>query len=189
MSAPAVFLDRDGTLIEEIGYLNDLSRLKLFPYSIDAVRLLNRAGFRIVVVTNQAGIARGIVSESFVNQAHQQIDASMRAGGARIDAFYYCPHHPDGVVDGFDVACTCRKPSPGLWQRAAQDLDLDLSRSFTVGDRWLDVEAGQAAGTTTVLVRTGHGASEPSQDALSTQVVTDLAAAAAYILERGSEIM
>ena len=185
VSAPAVFLDRDGTLIEEIGYLNDLSRLKLFPYSIDAVRLLNRAGFQIVVVTNQAGIARGIVSESFVHQAHQHIDALMRAGGARIDAFYYCPHHPDGVVDGFNVACTCRKPSPGLWQRAAQDLDLDLSRSFSVGDRRLDAEAGQAAGTTTVLVKTGHGAAEPATDA-STPVVSDLAAAAAYILERGS---
>src|SRR3954447_10205660 len=94
----AVFLDRDGTLVQEAGYLDRLERLIFFPYSIDAVRLLNRSGFAVVIVTNQAGIARGIFKESFVAEAHQHISARLEAGGARVDAYYYCPHHPEASV-------------------------------------------------------------------------------------------
>lgn len=177
---PAVFLDRDGTLIEEVGYLDRLDRLQLFPYSIDAVRLLNRAGFAVVVVTNQAGIARGIVRESFVHEAHRAITDRLAAGGARIDAFYYCPHHPDGTVPELRKACDCRKPGPGLLRRAASELDLDLSRSFAVGDRVHDAQAALAVGARGVLVRTGHGAS----DATSEHTVTDnLIAAVSWILQ------
>src|SRR5215210_993226 len=105
----AVFLDRDGTLVEESGYLDRLERLVFFPYSVDAVRVLNRAGFAVVVITNQAGIARGIVRESFVGEAHRQITERLHAGGAAIDAFYYCPHYPGGVVEQYSRACDCRK--------------------------------------------------------------------------------
>lgn len=191
MANRAVFIDRDGTLIEETGYLNDLSRLQLFPYSVDAIRQLNRAGFLVVVVTNQAGVARGIVPEAFLDVVHERISSLMQAGGARIDAYYHCPHHPDGIVAGLNRRCDCRKPEAGLWRRAAQELSIDLSRSFTIGDRWLDVGAGRAAGTTTVLVRSGYGegeASAPPEGLAAEAVVSDLAAAAGWILQRaGSE--
>jgi D-glycero-D-manno-heptose 1,7-bisphosphate phosphatase len=185
----AVFIDRDGTLIEEAGYLNHLDRLILFPYTVDAVRQLNRGGFAIVVITNQAGIARGIVPEAFLATAHRYISARLEAGGARVDAYYYCPHHPEGVVEPLRQVCDCRKPQPGLLRRAAAELDLDLARSFTIGDRWHDVAAGRAAGTRTVLVRTGYGEGEALQPAAGSAdaVVDNLAEAAAWILEEARE--
>jgi D-glycero-D-manno-heptose 1,7-bisphosphate phosphatase len=177
---PAVFLDRDGTLIEEVGYLDRLDRLRFFPYSIEAVRLLNRAGFAVVVVTNQAGIARGIVPESFVHEAHRAITDHLAAGGARIDGFYYCPHHPEGTVPELRRACDCRKPGPGMLRRAASQLELDLPRSFAVGDRVHDAQAAHAVGARGVLVRTGHGA----PDATAEHTVTDnLIAAVSWILQ------
>lgn len=188
MSTRAVFIDRDGTLIEEAGYLNHLDRLTFFPYTVDAIRQLNRADFTVVVITNQAGIARGIVTEAFVAEAHAHISGRLAAGGARVDAFYHCPHHPDGTVPSLRTRCECRKPQPGLIRRAAADLDIDLSRSFTVGDRWHDLQAGHAVGTRTVLVRTGYGASDertPRAGVTADAVVDNLAAASAWILSRG----
>lgn len=187
MSRRAVFIDRDGTLIEEAGYLSRLERLTFFPYSIDAVRQLNRGDFTVVVITNQAGIARGIVTEDFVATTHGYISERLAAGGARIDGYYHCPHHPQGVVEALRLTCECRKPQPGLLRRAAGDLDIDLTRSYTVGDRWQDLEAGRSAGTATVLVRTGYGASDeraPREDLVADAVVDNLAGAAAWILSR-----
>jgi D-glycero-D-manno-heptose 1,7-bisphosphate phosphatase len=184
---PAVFLDRDGTLIEESGYLDRLERLIFFPFSVDAVRLLNRAGFAIVVVTNQAGIARGIVKESFVAEAHQHIADRLEAGGAKIDGFYYCPHYPTGVVEQYRSACDCRKPQPGMLRRAAKDLDLDLPRSFVVGDKWHDLAAGQAVGARGVLVRTGLGRQDeaaPEPGTTPAAIVDNLMDAAAWILQQ-----
>jgi D-glycero-D-manno-heptose 1,7-bisphosphate phosphatase len=183
----AVFIDRDGTLIEESGYLDRLERLVFFPFSVDAVRVLNRAGFAVVVVTNQAGIARGIVKEEFVGEAHRHIAARLEAGGARIDGFYYCPHYPTGVVEKYISACDCRKPQPGLLLRAATDLDLDLRRSFVVGDRWHDLAAGQAVGARGVLVRTGLGRRDewaPEGDTVPAAIVDNLMEAAAWILQQ-----
>lgn len=182
---PAVFVDRDGTLIEETGYLSTLGRLAFFPYSIDAVRQLNRGGFAVVVITNQAGIARGIVDESFVGEAHRYIDNRLNAGGAAVAGYYYCPHHPEGIVEALRVRCECRKPQPGMLLRAAADLQIDLARSFTVGDRWQDVQAGAAAGTRTVLVRTGYGREaerRPADGAAAERIADNLAAAVAWIL-------
>jgi D-glycero-D-manno-heptose 1,7-bisphosphate phosphatase len=184
---PAVFLDRDGTIIEESGYLDRLDRLVFFPFSVDAIRALNCAGFAVVVVTNQAGIARGIVRESFVAEAHRHIAERLEAGGARVDGFYFCPHYPSGVVEQFRLACDCRKPQPGMLRRAAADLDLDLARSFVVGDRWHDLAAGQAVGARGVLVRTGLGlVDEASPDAAVTPaaIVDNLIDAAAWILQQ-----
>jgi D-glycero-D-manno-heptose 1,7-bisphosphate phosphatase len=182
----AVLLDRDGTLIEEAGYLDRLERLAFFPYSVDAVRLLNQAGFIVVVVTNQSGIARGIVEEAFVQTAHECITARLAAGGARVDGFYYCPHHPSAVREEYRRACDCRKPAPGLLHRAAKDLDIDLSRSFVVGDRWHDLDAGTAVGAQGVLVRTGYGriteASPPG--AAPAAVVDNLIEAVTWILRQ-----
>lgn len=183
----AVFLDRDGTLIEESGYLDSLERLVFFPFSVDAVRVLNRAGFAVLVITNQAGIARGIVKESFVAEAHRHIADHLQAGGATIDGFYYCPHYPTGVVEKYRSACDCRKPQPGLLRRAAKDLDLDLARSFVVGDRWHDVAAGQAVGARGVLVRTGLGWKDeaaPRAGTVPDTIVDNLMDAAAWILQQ-----
>jgi len=183
----AVFLDRDGTLIEESGYLERLERLVFFPYSVDAVRVLNRAGFLVVVVTNQAGIARGIVKESFVAEAHRHIATRLEAGGAKVDAFYYCPHYPTGTVEQYCTVCDCRKPQPGLLRRAAADLDIDLARSFVVGDRWHDLAAGHAVGARGVLVRTGLGKRdewEPEPGTTPGAIVDNVMEAAAWILEQ-----
>ncbi len=158
--APAVFLDRDGTLIEEAGYLDSLDRMHLFPWTVDALRLLERAGYRRVVVTNQSGIALGLFDEAFVGETHDALAARLGEAGASIDAFYYCPHHPDGRVDAFRTICTCRKPAAALVQQAADDLGLDLSRSYVIGDRWGDVQLARAAGLRGgILLRTGYGRS------------------------------
>jgi histidinol-phosphate phosphatase family protein len=184
---PAVFLDRDGTIIEESGYLDRLDRLIFYPFSVDAIRGLNDGGFAVVVVTNQAGIARGIVTEEFVAAAHTHIAARVTAGGGRIDAFYYCPHYPEGTIAEYRRVCDCRKPQPGLLRRAAVDLGLDLARSFVVGDRWHDVAAGQAVGARGVLVRTGIGWRDEGREAervAGAVILDDLAAAAAWILQQ-----
>ncbi|HEY3384190.1 MAG TPA: HAD family hydrolase [Vicinamibacterales bacterium] len=187
---PAVFLDRDGTVIEEVGYLNRLDRVAFFPWTVDAIRVLNESGFLVVVVTNQAGVARGYFEDAFVKETHAFIDGRLRGGRARIDAYYYCPHHPDGLVPEFTRPCECRKPKPGLIHRAARDLDIDLAHSFVVGDRWLDVELGRAAGTRTVLVRTGYGSDEearPQDSAPADHVADNLMAAAAWILSQPTD--
>ena len=184
---PAVFLDRDGTMIEDVGYLDRLQRLKLFPYTIDVIRLLNRAGFKIVVVTSQAGIANGVITEAFVQDAHGEIGRRVAAAGGRIDAFYYCPHSPTAVVDKYRTECDCRKPKPGMIHTAQRDLSLDLSRSFGVGDRWRDIEMVQAAGVTGILVETGYGATEAPRRPASiapVAVVADLIEATTWILGR-----
>ncbi|MBI3491177.1 MAG: HAD family hydrolase [Acidobacteria bacterium] len=183
--APAVFLDRDGTLIEDVGYLDRLDKIAWYPWTIDAVRALNRAGLPVVVVTNQAGVARGFFDETFVDETHRHLSAALAAGGARIDAYYYCPHHPDGKVEAYARRCDCRKPATGLVYRAARDLGLDPARSFVVGDTWLDVGLGRAVGARSILVRTGGGArweARPQPTLTADAIVDNLAAAASWIL-------
>jgi len=185
MMRPAVFLDRDGTLIEEAGYLDRLERLIFFPFSVDAVRLLNHAGLAVVIVTNQAGVARGIFPESFVAEAHAHLSERLQAGGAAVDGFYYCPHHPDGTVEPYRRSCDCRKPGDAMLRRAAAELDLDLARSTVVGDRWHDIEAGSRAGARTVLVRTGYGRTEeqrPKPGVAADAVTDNLIEAVSWIL-------
>ena len=185
---PAVFLDRDGTIIEDVGYLHDLDRIAFYPFAVDAIRGLNRAGLAVVVITNQSGVARGIITEALVDETHARLTATLAAGGARVDAYYYCPHHPAGTVAEYASACGCRKPASGLIDRAARDLGLDPVRSFVVGDKWIDVGVARAVGARGVLVRTGSGAweeahkrpSDPDADA----IVDNLAAAASWILQR-----
>jgi D-glycero-D-manno-heptose 1,7-bisphosphate phosphatase len=183
----AVFLDRDGTLVEEVGYLEHLDRLRLFPYSVDAVRLLNRAGFKVVVVTNQAGVARGFFGEDFVRDVQRDIDARMAKAGARIDAWYYCPHHPDAPVAAYRRDCECRKPRPGMVRQAERDLGIDAAQSFVIGDRWLDVRLGRSVGARAVLLRTGYGASEaeqPPDDVTADLVADNLMEAVAWVLRQ-----
>jgi D-glycero-D-manno-heptose 1,7-bisphosphate phosphatase len=186
---PAVFLDRDGTLIEERGYLDRLELLAVFPWTGDALRLLNRAGFATVVVTNQSAIARGMIDESFLRDVHRALDE--RLAPARIDRYYYCPHFPTATVERYRAVCDCRKPRPGMIERACREMDLDPARSFMVGDRWLDVECGRAAGTRTILVRTGHGGHEVAQapdDAKADVILNNLMEAVGWILRSSSPL-
>ena len=187
MRMPAVFLDRDGTLIEEVGYLDRIERIVLYPWSVDAVKLLNRAGFRVVVVTNQAGVARGMFEERFVGDTHRVLDRWLGEAGAHIDRYYYCPHHPEAPLEAYRQQCECRKPRPGMVQRAARDLELDVGRSFVVGDRWLDVQLAQKVGARGVLVRTGYGeaeAEQPRNGVVAACVAQNLMAAVAWILQQ-----
>jgi D-glycero-D-manno-heptose 1,7-bisphosphate phosphatase len=186
---PAVFLDRDGTLIEERGYLDRLDLLEFYSFTTDAVRLLNRAGYTAVVVTNQGGIGRGIIDEKFLRQVHETIDARLAAGHARIDRYYFCPHHPDAVIPALRMKCSCRKPASGMIEQACRELSLDAQRSFTIGDRRLDVAAGSHAGTRTILVRTGHGAHEeamPPGNAHPDAILNNLMEAVGWILRTSS---
>ena len=162
-----MFLDRDGTLIEERGYLSKLEDIALFADTPAALRRLRDAGFALVVVTNQAGIARGYFDEAFVQKAHRYLGEMLAAEGIVIDGYYYCPHHPDGLVPEYSRVCRCRKPAPGMVEHAARDLDLDIDRSFVVGDKWLDVELATNAGARGILVRTGYGAGDEQRPELS----------------------
>jgi D-glycero-D-manno-heptose 1,7-bisphosphate phosphatase len=157
----AVFFDRDGTINEEVGYLTDLDKLRLIPGSGAAIKRLNEAGFKVVVVTNQAGVARGYFTESFVLETHKRFMQMLRDAGARLDGIYYCPHHPTAGNSSYTMVCDCRKPGTGLIDRAARDLDIDADRSYVVGDKWSDVELGQRAGAHTILVRTGFATDDP----------------------------
>lgn len=187
MAAPAAFLDRDGTLIEDVGYLDRLERLRLFPWSVEAVRLLKRAGYAVVIVTNQAGVARGVIREQAVLDARDHLDRRLAAAGARLDGHYYCPHLPDAPVERLRRRCDCRKPEPGLIRRAAADLNLDPARSVVIGDRWLDVQLARAVGAAGVLVKTGYGASEAAATpppAAADAVASNLLEAVGWVLAR-----
>ncbi len=151
----AVFLDRDGTVNEEVGYLRDLKQLKLIPGAGAAIRRLNEAGFKVVLVTNQSGVARGYFSESFVQETHALLEQLLKNDGARLDGIYYCPHHPTAGNSRFTTECNCRKPGTGMIDRAARDLNVDMKKSYVVGDKWSDVELGQRAGARTILVKSG----------------------------------
>ena len=189
MSRAAVFLDRDGTICEEVGYVNHLSRSRLLPNSLEAIRLLNEAGRLVVVTTNQSGVARGYFSQSLVEEVHARLVASAAQGGARIDAVYYCPHHPSEGAPPWRAVCDCRKPKPGMILRAQREHDLDLKSSCVVGDSVVDIEAGAAAGVPGVLVLTGYGRGlmEHQPDRFRTRpahTAADLLEAVRWILSR-----
>ena len=149
----AVFLDRDGTIGEELGYVNHIDRFQIFPYAAEAIRELNQANIPVIVVTNQSGIARNIFPESLVHEVHKKMLAILAKGGAWVDAVYFCPHKTED-------ACECRKPHPGLMERAAREYGLDLTASWVVGDRYADLEMSHAAGGRGILVMTGYGRGE-----------------------------
>lgn len=146
----AVFLDRDGTLIEEVNYLSRVEDLQFFPYTKKVAELLKENGFFVIVITNQSGIGRGIFEESAMHEIHEKIQNEL---GGQIDAFYFCPHLPD-------AGCRCRKPKTEMIERAAERFSIDLEKSWMIGDKVMDVGAGFNAGTRTALVLTGHGKSE-----------------------------
>jgi D-glycero-D-manno-heptose 1,7-bisphosphate phosphatase len=183
VTTPAVFLDRDGTLIEERGFLDRMELLSVFPWTADALRLLARAGYTLVVVTNQSGIARGIIDEGFLDDVHRELSARLARGGAAIDRYYYCPHLAEAPLERYRRACRCRKPGSGMIEQACHDMNLNPARSFMIGDRALDVACGAAAGTRTIRVRTGHGMHEIEDAGAEPDVIlNNLLEAAGWIL-------
>ncbi len=155
MSYPAIFLDRDGTLVYSSHYPSRPECLRLYEGICPKLQTLQQAGFKLIVVTNQAGIARGYFTESDLSRMHDYLTQELSRGGVSVDGIYYCPHHPDGIVPELRLRCSCRKPQPGMVLQAAREHQLDLQHSWMVGDILDDIEAGNRAGCTTVLVDLG----------------------------------
>jgi D-glycero-D-manno-heptose 1,7-bisphosphate phosphatase len=177
----AVFLDRDGTLVQEVPYLHDPAEVALLPGVAGALAALGAAGYALVVATNQAGVARGYYDEAAVAGVHRRLRSLLAAGGARLDAVLYCPHHPDGTVAGYARACRCRKPAPGMLQAAAGRLGLDLGASYLIGNHPSDVAAALAAGATPLFVTTGRAAGR--RPPVGAAAFPSLAAAADAVLQ------
>ncbi len=153
----AVFLDRDGTLIKEVGYLSSLSQIEILPNVPEGLKLLKSLGYFLIVVTNQSGVARGLFSESFVLQVHSVLREMLAQKCVQIDAFYYCPHHPTEGFPPYDIDCECRKPKTGMLKEAARARSIDISRSWVIGDSLVDMQLARNAGCRGVLLGTGHG--------------------------------
>ena len=155
-TSPALFLDKDGTLIPDVPYNVDPAQITLVDGALATLRTLAGAGYRLIVITNQSGVARGYFDEAALTAVEQRLRDLLAAVGLALDGFYYCPHHPDGVVPQYAIACGCRKPAPGLLQRAAREQGVDLAQSWFVGDILNDVEAGNRAGCRTILIDNGN---------------------------------
>jgi len=183
MSQRAAFLDKDGTLVADVPYNVDPARIVLQPGAVEGLRYLQRAGYLLVVVSNQSGVARGYFEEAALIPVEQRIRALLGPAGVRLDGFYCCPHHPEGNVPAFAVHCLCRKPMPGLLFRAAADLNIDLERSWLIGDILHDIEAGRRADCRTLLLDNGHETDwHLSAIRIPHEVAPDLAVAAQRIL-------
>ena len=186
---PAVFLDRDGTINEQMGYINHLSRFRLLPGAAQAIRRLNTLGLPVIVVTNQSGLARGYFPETLLDEVHREMHRLLALEGAHIDGLYICPHHPEAKEERFRLQSNCRKPKTGLLEQAAAEQHLDLRHSFVVGDRWSDLRCGAAVGATTILVLTGYGRGDacyvgPGQAVQPDFIAEDLDGAARWICAR-----
>jgi D-glycero-D-manno-heptose 1,7-bisphosphate phosphatase len=159
----AAFLDRDGTIIEQVELMHEVRQLRLLPGAAEAIRLLNQKSVPVLIVTNQPVVARGVSTEDEVELIHMELKRRLLRKGARIDAIYYCPHHPNATLEQYRVKCSCRKPEAGMILSAAREQGVDLSLSVMIGDSTQDIMAGRRAGTRTILVRTGHGGRDPWQ--------------------------
>ena len=184
----AVFIDRDGTINVERDYLYRTEEFEFIPGAAQAVRLLNEAGFLVIVVTNQSGVARGYYTEEDVHLLHRHISTLFEQAGSRVDAWFYCPHHPSGR-GSYALPCRCRKPQPGMLLEAARRFDIDLDSSIMIGDKLVDVEAGRAAGCRSILVRTGYGRREEEVGLpAGIEVFDDLLAVAEQITELHDDV-
>lgn len=162
MNNRAVFLDRDGTIIEDVDYLSDPDEIKLINGSIEGIKILNKMGFKTVIVTNQSGVARGFFTEDTVRLINNRLIEILKNRGAVIDGVYYCPHHPESSSPQYGIDCECRKPKTGMLESAASDLGIDLKGSYIIGDKAIDIELANRAGGTGILVKTGYGPKELS---------------------------
>ena len=174
----AVFLDRDGTIVEDVGYMKSPSQINFLPGAIDAIKKLKDNGFKVIVITNQSGIARDLLSEEDFKMITAEIDRQLLANGAKIEATYHCPHHPKQADP-----CECRKPNPGMILKAAKEHQIDLKSSFMIGDKDLDVECGQRAGTKSIRLASEY---EMKQDLLPDYIAKDLPQAVEWIMALSS---
>lgn len=152
----AVFIDRDGTLIKDVPYNSSPALIKLEYYAGEMLQGLKRKGYLLIIVTNQAGVAKGYFTEEDVSKMHTAIDQQLISYNVKLDAFYYCPHFSEGLINEYAIECNCRKPKPGLIYNAANDFNIDLEKSWMIGDILNDIEAGNTAGCTTVLINNGN---------------------------------
>jgi D-glycero-D-manno-heptose 1,7-bisphosphate phosphatase len=182
-----VLLDRDGVVAVQIHHLHKKEQLEVIPRAAEAIRCLNEAGFVVVIVTNQAVVARGLSTEAEIDEIHDELRRKLAEEGATLDAVYYCPHHEEATLPQYRRVCPDRKPEPGLCFRAADEWNLDLSRSFMVGDRSVDIQCGKSAGCKTILVRTGYGGNDGLCDVEPDYVCDDLWAAIGVILGSKAE--
>ena len=175
--APGVLVDRDGTLIRDVGYLSRIEQIELLPRTAEALRMLSEAGLKIAVVTNQSAVGRGLLDEAELGRIHRELEARLAAAGASVDGIYYCPHHPTEAIGSYRIRCDCRKPDAGMARRAAEDLGLDLGRSYVIGDKGIDMELAARVGARGILVHGAPAAVAPFAEA------GDLAEAARLIIE------
>lgn len=157
MKRKAVFLDRDGTIIHDANYLDKKENIKLFDGAAEAIKKLNEAGFIVIIITNQSGVARGYFAEEIVIKLNKELVRMLEKEGAKIDGVYYCPHHTKGSIEKYSIECECRKPKIGMLKKAAEDFDIDLPNSYMVGDKPDDINLAKNAGCKSILVKTGYG--------------------------------
>lgn len=177
----AIFLDRDGVIVEDCDYTYRKDQLKLIPGSAEAIKLLNGNDFLVIVVTNQSGVAKGYFTEMDVTLFNESMEEKLREYGSYIDAIYYCPHHIEAKIEKYKINCDCRKPKPGMLKEAEKRFDIDLRQSFIIGDRLSDIDAGKCIGCKAIMVLTGYGRGEPKDDRID-HITQNLYDAVKYIL-------
>ena len=189
MKRPAVFIDRDGTVNEQMGYINHPSRFRLLPGTAEAIRLLNENHLFAIIVSNQSGVARGYFPIDLVHEVHALMQDTLKEKGARVDGIFFCPNHPRGSVPEFAKACDCRKPGTGLIEQACRTFDIDMSRSYMIGDRCLDIEAAERSHLKGIMVETGYGLGDityvmPHKTINPVFIAPDLLKAVQWILKK-----
>jgi D,D-heptose 1,7-bisphosphate phosphatase len=183
----AVFLDRDGTIVVEKGYITIADDIELIPGAAEAILRLRAGGWKVYVATNQGCVGKGMITEEELSAINFRMVSMLGAEGAELDGIYFCPHHPNGTVEEYTMECDCRKPRPGLLERAASENDLDLSQCVMIGDTIRDLEAARSAGARAILVLTGHGSDTAALDHGAEYVAADLAAAVRWLLSTATK--
>jgi D-glycero-D-manno-heptose 1,7-bisphosphate phosphatase len=189
---PTVFIDRDGTINTEAGYINHIDNFELYPFVHQAIRLLNEHNILVVVITNQAGIARGYFPEILLKKVHKKMEDELTKKGAKVDAIYYCPHHTSSKIPEFAIDCNCRKPKPGMILQAIKESPVDTDKMFMVGDRFSDIKIGKNTGCKTIMVKTGYGKGElelnPNSEIIADYIVDNLLDSVLLILKEFKKI-
>jgi D-glycero-D-manno-heptose 1,7-bisphosphate phosphatase len=185
----AVFIDRDGTINEQMGYVNHISRFVLLPMTAEAIKLLNEQHYLVIVVSNQSGVARGYFPIDLVNEVHETMQRSLMEMGALIDSIFFCPHLPQGEIKEYGIRCDCRKPMTGMIDQARKSFDIDMESSYVIGDHYTDIEFARRAGLKGILVRTGYGRGQekytlPKKSFKPIHIADDLLDGVRWIIEK-----
>ncbi len=189
MKRPAVFIDRDGTINEQMGYVNHVSRFVLLPGTAEGIRLLNRHQYLAIIVSNQSGVARGYFPMELIDRVHAHMKDLLAKEGANIDGIFFCPHYPRGNVPEYSVECDCRKPRTGLVQKACEEFDIDMKNSYVIGDRCSDIELAERSNLQGIMVTTGYGLGDieyvlPNKPFKPLHIARDFLHAVRWIIER-----